>query len=93
MVYSRATGHGVEVQPLLFEVWGGWSPPVVDLMERAARERANKLRKHEYDETTWAARSWSVFAAQRVGCALVKAVAFAVARELELTTARDPRAE
>ena len=48
--YERAMGHGVEVQPLLYEVWGGWAPPVVDLMERSARERGNKLRKHEYDE-------------------------------------------
>ena len=89
--YERAVEHGVEVQPLLFEVWGGWSPAVVELMEAAAAERRNKLTRAEYDQATWSTRSWSVFAAQRVACALVRAVAYAVARELELTTARDPR--
>ena len=76
---------------MLFEVWGGWSPAVVDLLERSAVERGNALRGREYDETTWSARSWSAFAAQRVSCALTRAVAHAVARELELSTARDTR--
>ena len=91
--YGRAEGHGVEVQPLLFEVWGGWAPPMVDLLQRGAVARSNKLSKREYDLTTWSARTWSTFAAQRVSCGLVRAVAYAVARELELTTARDPREE
>ena len=90
--YDRAAArHGLEVQPLLFEVWGGWSAPVVDLLQRSAAERGNKLLKHEYDETTWAARTWAVFAAQRVSCALTRAAAHAIARALSLTTARDPR--
>ena len=38
-------------------------------------------------------KMWSVFAVQRVSCALVRGVAHGVARELELTTARDPRDE
>ena len=91
--YDRAEGHGVEVQALLFEVWGGWSPAVVDLVKRAEEAHSNKLRRHEYDEATWSTRTWPVFAAQRVGCALTRAVAEAIARELGLTTARDPRGE
>ena len=89
--YARAEALGVDVRVLLFEVWGGWSPAVVDLMEATATERGNKLTRCEYDETTWAARSWHVFGAQRIACALTQAVAQAVARELDLTTARDPR--
>ena len=89
--YARALGLGVDVQALLFEVWGGWSPAVVELFRATAEERRNKLTRSEYDETTWSARTWHVFAAQRVACALTRAVACAVARELELTTARDPR--
>ena len=90
--YARAEErYGIEVLALLFETWGGWSPAVEDLMRRAAVERGNKLRKHEYDETTWSACSWSVFAAQRISCALQRGVAHAVARELGLTTARDSR--
>ena len=89
--YARAVAAGVEVQPLLFEVWGGWAPQVVELMRRSAGERGNKLQRHEYDEATWSTRSWSVLAAQRVACALTRAVANAVATELSLTVARDPR--
>ena len=54
-------------------------------------DRGKKLRAHEYDETTWAARTWLVFAAQRMSCALTRAVSHAVARELALSTARDTR--
>jgi hypothetical protein len=83
----------VDVNPLLFEVWGGWSPAVVELLAATAEERGNRLTCTEYDQATWSARSWSVFAAQQVSCALVRAVAYAVARELELTTARDSRGD
>ena len=71
----------------------GWSrsPPVVRPAQASAFERGNWLRSHEYDETTWSARTWPVFAAQRVSCALTRAVALEVARELSLSTARDTR--
>ena len=78
---------------MLFEVWGGWSPAAVDLLQRSAAERGDRLRRGEYDEATWSTRSWTTFAVQRVSCALHRAVAWAVARELDLTTARDPREE
>ena len=89
--YARAERYGIEVQPLLFEVWGGWSAAAVDLLKRSAIERGDRLRKHEYEEASWSTRTWSVFAAQRISCALTRAVAHAIARELALTTARDPR--
>ena len=91
--YARALALGLEVQPLLFEVWGGWSPAVVELMRRSAVERGNRLTRNEYDQATWATRTWHTFGAQRVSCALTRSMAYAVARELELTTARDPRAD
>ena len=89
--YARAVANGVEVQPLLFEVWGGWAPQFVELMRRTAAERSNKLLRHEYDQATWATRSWHSWAAQRIACALTRAVAGAVAGELALSMARDPR--
>ena len=89
--YARALANGVEVQPLLFEVWGGFSPGVTDLLQRAVGEHGDKLRGHEYDEATWATRRWRCFAVQKVSCALTRAVAYEVARALVLTTARDPR--
>ena len=91
--YERAEASGLEVQALLFEVWGGFSPAVLDLLRRAAEERGDKLRKAEYDEATWSTRTWTAFAAQRVACALVRAVSTEVAHALSLTTARDPRAK
>ena len=89
--YARAEEHGVEVAALLFETWGGWSPAVEDLMRRSRDERGRKLRRHEYDEATWSTRSWPVLARQRVSCALTRAVATAVATELSLPMAYDPR--
>ena len=90
--YERAEQrHGVDVRALLFEVWGGWSPGVVELWRQTAEERGDKLRRAEYDDTSWAARTWSAYAAQRVSCALQRGIAFSVARELEISTARDPR--
>ena len=90
--YERAEANGLEVQALLFEVWGGFSPAVVELLQRAAGVRGNKLRKSEYDEASWSTRTWATFAVQRVSCALVCAVATEVANALSLPTARDPRA-
>ena len=89
--YDRAAGHGVELAALLIETSGGWSPGLVDLVQRATVERGNKLQRLEYDEATWSTRTWSTFAVQRVSCAATRAIAHAVARELELTTVRDPR--
>ena len=60
-------------------------------MQRTAVERRNKLLRHEYDQATWATRSWHSWAAQRIACALTRAVAGAVAGELALSMARDPR--
>ena len=90
--YDKAVRLGIEVAPLLFEVWGGWSPPVVDLLKRAETEHGRKLRRREYEQATWSTRTWHVFAAQRISCALTRAAAHAVARELSLSTARDTHA-
>ena len=64
---------------------------MVELLGALAEERQNRLSTGEYDQTTWAARTWLVFAAQRMSCALTRAVSHAVARELALSTARDTR--
>ena len=89
--YERAEALGLEVQALLFEVWGGFSAAVVELLRKAAETRGNKLRKSEYDEASWSTRTWTTFAAQRIACALTRAVATEVAHALSLPTARDPR--
>ena len=58
--------HGVDVRVLLFESFGGFSPDVVHLMRDLAEERQNRLNKAEYELTTWAARTWLSFSAQKI---------------------------
>ena len=89
--YDRARRNGVTVAPLLFETFLGWGPGVVELLQEAVAARGNKLRGSEYDATTWSARTWMGFAAQRVSCALARAVAWELASAMELTRVRDAR--
>ena len=90
--YDRARKvHGATVDPLLFETFGGWGPATVALLRRAVDARGNKLRGSEYDATTWSARSWMGFTAQRIACALARAVAWELATAMELTRVRDAR--
>ncbi len=91
--YHRAVAeHGCEVTLLLFETYGGWGPEVVELFRELAEQRANKLRKDEYDQTTWSARTWLSFQVQKVSVALHHAAALEVARALGLSAAACTRA-
>ena len=89
--YDRARRNGVTVAPLLFETFLGWGPGAVELLQEAVEARGNKLRGSEYDATTWSARTWMGFTAQRVSCALARAVAWELASAMELTRVRDAR--
>ena len=53
--------------------------------------RSNKLSA-SYDETTWAARSWMTFVAQRLSVAVQLSMAQEAAEALGLSVAADPRA-
>ena len=90
--YHRALEKGVDVRPLLFETYGGWSPEVVELFTELANERSNKLDKHEYDQATWATRTWLSWVVQKVSVALHHAAALEVAHALGLSAAVDERA-
>ena len=86
--YTRAEDvHGCDVRTLLFSVFGGFSGAVVDLLEECAQQRQNKLRKDEYDVTTWSARTWLTFSVQKVSVALHRAVALELAHGLGLSAA------
>ena len=89
--YKRALGHCSGVLVLLFSTFLGFSPDVVELLRRAAEERGNKLRGSEYDDTTWSARSWTSYTAQRISCVLARAVAWELATAMQLTRVRDAR--
>ena len=89
--YTKALEYKMDVRTLLFSTFGGFSPEVIELLKQAAEERGERLRGDEYDDTTWSARSWTVYASQRISCALMRAVAFELSHALALTSARDPR--
>ena len=77
---------------MLIETFGGLSPAVCELLMQIVDERQNRLRHDEYDQTTWAARTWRSFAVQRLSVAVHMAAATEVVRALALPTAYDARA-
>ena len=62
------------------------------VLERASEWRQGRLAASEYDETTWAARKFIPFAAQRISVAVHLSLAQEVAEALGLAVACDPRA-
>ena len=91
--YARALASGVTCVPLLLETFGGFSPEVVSTLREAAEWRKNKLASSEYDETTWAARTWTSFVSQRISVAAQLAMAQEAAEALGLSVAADPRGQ
>ena len=91
--YARALASGVTCVPLLLETFGGFSPEVVTLLREAAEWRKNKLASSEYDETTWAARTFNSFVSQRISVAAQLAMAQEAAEALGLSVAADPRGQ
>ena len=85
--YTRAIANGCTVYTLLFETLGGFSPDVCQLLKELAEVRDNRLSKAEYDDTTWAARSWMSWAAQQLSVAVQLAAAEEMAHALGIATA------
>ena len=91
--YAGARARGVGVRLLLVETFGGLGDELVELLKAAADVREDTLNAAEYDETTWSARSWTVFVEQRISIATQRAVAKEIAQALGLAQAADPRGE
>ena len=89
--YARALQNGVEVVPLLVETFGGFGPGLVDTLRKAAEWRQNRLVASEYDEATWATRTFQPFVCQRISVAVQLAMAQQIAEALRMSTAADPR--
>ena len=70
---------------------GGFGEGLVGVLERASEWRQGRLVASEYDETTWAARKFIPFAAQRISVAAHISLAQEVAEALGLAVACDPR--
>ena len=85
VVHERADHVvGCDLTLLCFETLGGFSAEVVELLHELARERDNKLTPAEYEETTWSARTWTTFAAQKISVALHYAAAFEISMALRV---------
>ena len=82
--YAHAVAKGVQVEPLLFETFGGFSPDVVRLLHAAAATVDNRLSASQYDVATWSTRSWMSFSAQRLSVALHRSVAWELACALDV---------
>ena len=82
--YEKAKMCGCEIALLLFETFGGFGPEMVELLGQLARERENKLFASEYEETTWSARTWTTFAAQKLSVALHYAAATEISAALSV---------
>jgi hypothetical protein len=70
-----AIRRGCELQPLLFETFGGFSPGVMDLLGRLDHLRSGRLTPAEYREASWSTRKWRPFATQRLSVQLHMAAA------------------
>ena len=66
---------------------------MVKLLRRLASHTRNKLSGRQFDETSWAARSWLSFTSQQLSVALHTAAAWEIGHELGLAVCfgTDPR--
>ena len=80
--YAGAIAQGADVQVLLVETFGGMAPQLLDLLARAAAEVENRLNKAQYDDTTWAARTWMSYATHQLSVSLHRSVAWEAANAM-----------
>ena len=90
--YARAQASGVTVVPLLVETFGGFGPGLVDALRKMAAWRQSRLESAEYDEATWATRTFMPFVCQRISVAIQLAMAQQIAEAMRMSVAADPRA-
>ena len=79
--YAEALRRQHTVFCLIFCTFGGFSPEVVKFMGGLAKRVDNKLNSAQYEETTWSARSWIAFQAQKLSVKLHRAVSWQVGTE------------
>ena len=90
--YTFALSKDCDVQCLLFETFGGFSPAVVRLLARAANEVGNKLSRSQHlDEATWSTSKWTSLQCQKISIALHIACAAEIADELSCSGIRVAR--
>jgi hypothetical protein len=90
--YASCEKHGIEAVPLLCETFGGFGPGLIALIDELGEIRRNRLTHDEYDQATWATRSWKSFVKQRLSVALHMAVAGEIAEAMGMAAGVDERA-
>ena len=86
---QNVTGSSPSPKPM--ETFGGFGPGLMGVLRQADDWRQGHLVSSEYDETTWAARNYMAFAAQRISVAVQISLAQVIAEALGLSVAADPR--
>ena len=90
--YDGAAALGTVPVELLVETFGGLGPALANLLVEAAEVRRNKLTRGEYDEASWATRTWKALAVHRLSVAVQRSVAWEIAKALDLGARCDSRA-
>ena len=89
--YDAAAALGTQPVELLVETFGGLGPALDQLLTKAAEARSNKLTRGEYDEASWATRTWKTLATHKISVAAQRSMAWEIAQALDLGMGRDPR--
>ena len=63
----------------------------MELLRELAEARQNKLYAHEYDDTTWSARTWMSYNVQKLSVAVHRTMAMEIAHAVGIPTAVDGR--
>ena len=87
--YAGALAHHHTVVPIIHEVFGGWGWRAVRLFRQMARGRADSI---DAAESSWAARSFTAFHAQRISVAIHVRSAAEILRNLRTSTTELARA-
>ena len=64
-MYDAAAALGTQPVELLVETFGGLGPALDQLLTEAAEARSNKLTRGEYEEASWATRTWKTLATHK----------------------------
>ena len=78
--------------PIIHEVFGGWGWRATRLFRQMARGRAPRADSIDAAESSWAARSFTAFHAQRISVAIQVRSAAEILRNLRTTTTELARA-
>ena len=87
--YHAAIQRNMSVLAIVFELLGGFSPEALKEFRYMARQKGEKLSADEETQTSWAARNYTAFHAQRISIAIQTYAAKEVLDAARLARAAD----